>query len=430
MMQFSTILPKSLLVNRVESPLNKGFHIETLPEMYCAQPEKQLTHSEVPSLFARVWTPSQYDESTLNGRFVRTVISLKGEETEIEVDCESLVDRCELIGNPISYAEAEIACKTNSLKTFISRITKPIDAAMFSHVRDMEQLLCWHRYINWIKAKKVHQIVGYICDHLPEWKKKLEEEMQVYIPETEEIRYPFELLRNGNLWMHFSYRFLEEIQPLTINLQTGEVCQWMRFDEEVGKKIRKFTPLFKKNPGLPLFFDFFQRSEKTRSGENSFFVCKCALSDGTLYTNTKKFIFSENWEIAFQLLRGLEILEKDQIVHCGIYPSSISLTYHSAKVVEATFGNFDYAYPLSDLPKNFVVPYKWKNYIPPETSIERLPFAIPIRQLGLCFKELFGTNPPLSIAAMIEGMTQPNPELRWSPALALRALCDPFQKEI
>jgi serine/threonine protein kinase len=429
------------------TPVN-GFQLAILSEMFCGKPEIELTHSEFPTFFSRARFPSVYDEPS--SRFIRTVIPFKSDEIELEVDCRSLVDRYELIGIPIRIEQLKTACKTNSFETFLRQNTKPYDSQKFASncinfrmpimlselrkaskkyskefVRKMENCLCWIRQMACCvhSDDKVQLLVEHLYKNLPTWKKLCGQGIGIYIHETQHIRYSFQYLSNGNLWMYFDYKYLEEIQFLAMNLSIDGVCRRIRFDQEVGKRIRKLLPCLNNGPGLPHYFDFFSREEKTPDGPIQIYEGKTNLNDSTLFLNKKKFSLPEQLKMTLELLRGLESLEKEGFVHCGIFPSTISLFWDEKDVVEAKLSNFGSGYFAADLSHRYHIPSRWQDYREPLVADH--PFAVPVRQLGLCFKELFGDKSPPFVSEMIEGMTHTDLGQRWSVSRAIQALSSP-----
>ena len=303
--------------------------------------------------------------------------------------------------------EVEVACKKDKLEEYLW---------------GNQEVRGWRRHLSWVMRRKdVPIVLDYLFKNVPIWKKQCRDEERIYIPHTERVRYSFECCRNGTLWMYYTYHpiDLEEIQSLVIDLNTGESFHVARFDEAVGNKILNFEALFENNFGLLHFSDFCMREEpRCRS-----MIGKYELSDSNLVTNKIRFSELEKRVIAFKLLSGLAILENAKIIHCGINPSTILL-----RSTEAVLSNFEAAYFWEDLPKRNPFPHKWREYTPPECTVQiselKNPFAIPVYQLGRCFGLLFGDNPPLEIQAMLEGMCDPDPARRWDARLASKALSD------
>lgn len=263
----------------------------------------------------------------------------------------------------------------------------------------------WKRYLTQcVDKKEVPVLLEFLKVSVPKWKKSSKGH-RVYAPRCGQIRYSFELDRDGAVWIYHTRLYLAEVQSLVTNLQTGETCQTVSFSPEMRDKILGFYFLFKNTDGI---IRFFERFEIRRA-----LLVKHELYDCSLEVEKLPLSFPDQLKVAQQLVSGLMVLEKERIVHCGIYPSSIYLQmrWSGKDEMTAVLANFQDAH--KEVPEKLHVPSKWSEYMPPEEDLRKYPFAIPIYQLGQCFKKLFRGPSHDAIGSLIEGMTKKNPGERW-----------------
>lgn len=441
------------------------FHLETEPD----DPEgrrdtRLLIYGETDLFVDRVWVPLSRTAVVPHHNYIETVLLINGESVNLAINCKYLMNRLVILADAkiISFKDMQSACVENTFAKFIQDIQRP---------------LCWKRAIIQCVGKGKAPIVApvlleFLSSNLPKWKEMCQKVDRVYIPSkdlprvdkkkapiedllpllefvntdnpkwqrekkgeihnteissNEPIPYDFEYCRDGSIWMYYSFPHLanDEIQSLVINLDTGEIYQTLRFSEGSGNRIRSFRPLFDNSTGILQFSEFFERDEVRDKGSERIFVARHQLYDIHLSRSDHRFTVSNKVDIACQLLEGLLTLENEKIVHCGISPQIlIRFVGNGSKDVAASLTNFDYAYRLDSPEANIEPHFKWKDFPPPEgiaplCKLSR-PFAIPIYQLGMCLRIIFGDEP--SLIPIFDKMIHLDPALRLTASQALSLL--------
>jgi len=394
-----------------------------------------------------------------------------GQEPEIERLWEQIENNLE--DNFLNSAGE--ACYQNDFERFIEKHLPLLP---------LERYRNWKSHLSWIMngeddRDKVFDILTFLYKRVPKWIKACQipnEKDRIYIRERKGIPCSFECRRDGTLLMQYTYRPPEsdQMQCLEINLDTGEIVQWIGLQKHIGDKILEFYP-FEDREGLIQYLECYDRNEFLT-------IAKFEMTDTNLWDyflkrqtlltriarvrwrmlthevlkkrplhnkkidfekkivelkfELEKFEFTDRQkeEIAFQLLNGIFILQKEGYVHFGIFPPAIVFRLTANNEIKAKISNYEYLFSSEDLPKRDIITYKWQTYFPKIQPIFqkeiKSPDAIPIFQLGCCFRLLYGDYPSDGIRAIIDGMTHPDPRQRLPIRPALTQLkLNPFCEE-
>lgn len=436
-------------MNITETPLKrptKGYVLD----------EGTLTHTDIPLLSVKVQVPNSEGIVEVN-------LTLGGQRQSLGVDTGKIATTLQEMGILMDAAGVQGYCKTDRFEELIqplkwrgllTRIVKkeeldPIIRTLFARLPEWKEK-CEEKCEK-CKEEERDRIKRTPFARLPERKekcKKCKENEVLYFPpktipisQDEKIRYPIEYRKDGTLLLFYVYECLGlgiGQSGFVCDLKMGKIFQTVEYELEKWQRIAKMPLLFTGAVGLiHLQGESFQEEIMKTGLRRRFCVGFHETYDSNLakYADSKsRFSFVQKRNMALNLLLGLEMLEQEQILHCGIVPPAILLRYTEEKLdeVEGVISSFEKAYLRGDWPEKFPRPsLKWKQFMPPEclkTPLKKLkyPFKIAVYQMGLCFRTLFGEGTPLAISDLIDLMINPDPEKRISATEAKRYMTATF----